>query len=1044
MKRNYSIFVIGAIFAFSTLFFGLNQDAFAQVYVTEWGSTGSKDGQFNVPDHIGIDPSDNVYVSDLFNHRIQKFTSDGQHVFSWGSRGSDDGNFSFPRGIAVDSKYVYIADAQNFRVQKFIGNDGTFDKKWGTKGIADGQFAITQHLFQDLEGFLYVTDYNGQPSTVDNYVPRIQKFDSNGNFITKWILPMGVNSIATDSKNIIHILIGNEVYQYNSNGTFLSKWTATAGRSMAIDSKDNVYILTYGDPSIQKFSNIGEFIGKWGSSGTKQGEFGVLLAIAIDSLDNLYVSDSNNRIQVFAQDKTDPKFVPPSNIQQTTTDTSGTSVMFSAPIANDDVGTPTVICDKSSGMVFPVGSTQVTCTATDSAGNKALTKFKVIVSFVDTQSPINVDPDIIRTGKLVEMQGKTISIVNHNSGVIKFPQNVDVYFPLSNQIRDKIKAANLETQPSFNDEFVEYEKKIVLKKSTEVTISSNAEFVSIFGPDSKTFDGIPIKRNDQIIGYIDDNYVNNKIKSFIDNCTENDLKVYCYMSQEDLKNDIVNKLGVHTINEEFVVFKEVDIKSAHLRNPTNVFFNEDNISSDYYFASVFPNYDISNSILPIADAQQTRATLDGNSESIFKFLNGFTLGHGYSWGLERDWEYNDLVVFDSEVTAFVGLGIGLRIPGEVIITAPTQNHVEFEYSVNLFNADPDQYSERGIASSQIFSGKEFVLELGPEIEASVNFLGISLDEFSLQEKLFGEQLPSGSNFNPPLGVNDDPEEFFSEELPCNLNRYLCHEYGFVSASLKPGLKGNISGNELTINLTNTQSGESKLLRFSSETNTVKESIDSTQNLPAYETILDNVTYDSKLIVTPFVRGVIDLGMFSFLPVIGQGVDVTVDLYEIEFDHIMLERHDDTQGVHTNYVQNNRSSGEGIECNNAEISINGECMSFSISNGSVESASADKINRFSNTLRIQIDTVGDGQLTINPLEQGCVGDKVFVFVDGEEAEYKISNNNFVVSFPNDANNVEFIGACVIPEFGNMASMILIIAMVVIISVLSTKKYFNQKY
>jgi len=666
----------------------------------------------------------------------------------------------------------------------------------------------------------------------------------------------------------------------------------------------------------------------------------------------------------------------------------------------------------------------------------------------DTQLTININPGIIRTGKLVELQGQTIPIVNHDSGVIKLPQNVDVYFPLSNHIREKIKAANLETQPSFNDKFVEHEKKIVLKKSTEVTISSNAEFVSIFGQDSKTVDGIPIKKNDQIIGYIDDNFVNNKIKSFIDNCTENDPKAYCYMSQEELKNDIVNKLGVHTIHEEFVVYKEVDIKSAHLRISINEFFEEDIINSDYDVASIFPNYDISNSILPTVDAQQTRATLNGNSKSDFKFLNGFTLGHGYSLGLERNWEYKDIIVFDSKVTAFVGLGIGLRIPGEATITAPTQNHEEFAFSVNLFEANPAQYTERGVPSSQIFSGDEFVLELGPEIEANVKFLGIQLSDFSLQEKLFGTTLPSGSNFDPPLGVNDGREEFFSEELPCNLNRYLCQEYGFVSASVNPGLKTAISGNELTINLTHTPSGKSKLLHFSSEDNTIYKSTDSTQNLSVYEIKLDNVTYDSEIIVTPFLHAKLDLGMFDWLPFIGKGFDETVNLFDIEFEHIMLERHDDTRGVHTINIQDNRAGGTNNDCSSAsEISVDGECISYTITNGSVESITPDVD---ANSLIISVDVTDDGLLTLTiprvVLDATINGedDDFFVLINAEEVDFDedatSTHRKFTIVFPRDANEIEIIGTFVIPEFGAMTSIVLMIAMVTIISVLSTKKQF----
>ena len=64
------------------------------------GISGAGDGEFNYPSGIATDESGFVYVTDTYNHRIQKFTSDGQFVAKWGSYGSGDGQFNYPRGIA--------------------------------------------------------------------------------------------------------------------------------------------------------------------------------------------------------------------------------------------------------------------------------------------------------------------------------------------------------------------------------------------------------------------------------------------------------------------------------------------------------------------------------------------------------------------------------------------------------------------------------------------------------------------------------------------------------------------------------------------------------------------------------------------------------------------------------------------------------------------------------------------------------------------------------------------------------------------------------
>ena len=48
---------------------------------------------FHSPVAVGIDSSGNVYVVDYWNHRIQKFTSDGTFLTKWGTFGTGDGEF---------------------------------------------------------------------------------------------------------------------------------------------------------------------------------------------------------------------------------------------------------------------------------------------------------------------------------------------------------------------------------------------------------------------------------------------------------------------------------------------------------------------------------------------------------------------------------------------------------------------------------------------------------------------------------------------------------------------------------------------------------------------------------------------------------------------------------------------------------------------------------------------------------------------------------------------------------------------------------------
>ena len=60
----------------------------------------------------------------------------------WGSQGSADGQFNSPFDIAVGkSGNIYVADSGNNRIQKFDSN-GNFLSTWGTTGSGNGQFRL--------------------------------------------------------------------------------------------------------------------------------------------------------------------------------------------------------------------------------------------------------------------------------------------------------------------------------------------------------------------------------------------------------------------------------------------------------------------------------------------------------------------------------------------------------------------------------------------------------------------------------------------------------------------------------------------------------------------------------------------------------------------------------------------------------------------------------------------------------------------------------------------------------------------------------------
>ena len=85
-------------------------------------------------------------------------------------------------------------------------------------------------------------------------------------------------------------------------------------------------------------------------------------------------------------------FGTPSDISMSVAGPGGAAIGYATPTAVDDVSGPVpVTCIPASGSIFPIGTTRVTCTATDAAGNAATTGFNVTVNQL---APIAVSPII--------------------------------------------------------------------------------------------------------------------------------------------------------------------------------------------------------------------------------------------------------------------------------------------------------------------------------------------------------------------------------------------------------------------------------------------------------------------------------------------------------------------------------------------------------------------------------------------------------------------------------------------------------------------------
>ena len=146
----------------------------AGVYLSQWGSHGTKAGCFDYPQGLATDGNGHVYVADTHNNRIQEFNGDGSFVTQWGKYGSKPGEFHAPYSIALDAAgNLFVADAHNDRIQKFSASGG-FMGQFGTNGSGPGQFDLPKSVAVDRAGNIYVADTRNK---------RVQKFTPEGTYL---------------------------------------------------------------------------------------------------------------------------------------------------------------------------------------------------------------------------------------------------------------------------------------------------------------------------------------------------------------------------------------------------------------------------------------------------------------------------------------------------------------------------------------------------------------------------------------------------------------------------------------------------------------------------------------------------------------------------------------------------------------------------------------------------------------------------------------------------------------------------------------------
>jgi len=238
---------------------------------------------------------------------------------------------------------------------------------------------------------------NVDTAPLDNSNEAFSDGTSGGNILTRGDQILSISDHADPTKGIL-------ISASSSGGTIPAQLSLCSDSSVVMLNAGDEIVATCGSITVEVISGSVEveFIASDGTTATTTLDAGDSVTFDTDTV--TITNNSSEPVVIivngqettiggggtFVLDLTPPTVVVPANITEEATSTLGALVTYAASATDDKDPSPTLVCVLPSGSTFPLGTTSVTCTATDAFANTDSASFDVTVQ--DTTPPVVTDP----------------------------------------------------------------------------------------------------------------------------------------------------------------------------------------------------------------------------------------------------------------------------------------------------------------------------------------------------------------------------------------------------------------------------------------------------------------------------------------------------------------------------------------------------------------------------------------------------------------------------------------------------------------------------